>query len=516
MIELPDDELDKLFRKSSEELDPDYEPQDWNALSKRLDREDGKTPAGWLRKWWPIGILALLIPAGLGGYYWMNDAGLNKVNSAQKLNQNRNYSTSVAPHVPADTESVKEFKKEIHQKNALTQPDVIVKNETAENKLAENRNIESEPLKSDVEIAKKTDIDKGKSPKILPRSRFKAGRVYLNPDRSKGKEGNGAFSSTKKKFKNNKKVKVENTIAEGLKEEGIAGKEDSGHDLNSAIQIVQNNKINANNDNNSQSLQHPETSGIQEVNKTADENRLLIFAGALDHLLFSQMKLLQFPVIELSKISETAEPSKSAKSQEPYPKMAVRFGYSPDLSTVGLKNFSKPGSAVSLMIEYALMRRLYLQAGVVRSVKVYNAKADEYEWPSDWKPQEVYPTSVDGTCKMFEIPLNFRYDIIQNDRSKWFAGAGVSSYYIGNEKYIYNYPPGTSGKDLWWDYETKTGWYLLSHVNVSVGHERKISKNLSLLAEPYVKIPLKKVGYGKIDLLTVGMWLSIKYTPSFK
>lgn len=513
MIELPDDELDKLFRKSSEELDPDYEPKDWNALSKRLDREDGKTTAGWLRKWWPVGILVLLIPAGLGGYYRMNNAGSNKADRIQNVNVNRNSSISVAPHVPADTKSIKESKNESDQKEALLQSEAIANNETAKNTVEKNnnteKNTESEPLESGGKIAGKRDGNKTGSSTILPRSRFKTGGVYLNPDRSKGKEGNGAFSSSKNKSENNKKAGIENNITEDLKEEGISGKRDSGKDVNSAVQIGQNNKTNVNNYNNSQPVLHPDTNSIQEGSK------MLISAGTLDHLPFSQMKLLQFPAIELSKISETAEPSKPAKSQEPYPKMAVRFGYSPDLSTVGFKNFSKPGSAVSLMIEYALMHKLYLQAGVVRSVKVYNAKAREYEWPSDWKPQEVYPTSVDGTCKMFEIPLNLRYDIIQNDRSRWFAGAGVSSYYMGNEKYIYNYPEHTYG-DIWRDYETKTGWYWLSHVNASVGYERKISKNLSLLAEPYVKIPLKKVGYGKIDLLTIGMWLSIRYTPVFK
>jgi hypothetical protein len=61
MIELPDDELDKLFRKSSEELDPQFEPEDWNSLKKRLDETGWKTPAAWFRKWWPLGLLLLLI-----------------------------------------------------------------------------------------------------------------------------------------------------------------------------------------------------------------------------------------------------------------------------------------------------------------------------------------------------------------------------------------------------------------------------------------------------------------------
>lgn len=115
---------------------------------------------------------------------------------------------------------------------------------------------------------------------------------------------------------------------------------------------------------------------------------------------------------------------------------------------------------------------------------------------------------------MIEIPLNLRFDIAQNERSRWFVGAGASSYYMQNEKYDYNYPAHTYNI-IWNDYETSTGWFLLSHLNASAGFEYRFSKKLSLLAEPYVRVPIKKVGYGKVDLFSAGMWFSLRYTPVF-
>ncbi|RYZ34776.1 MAG: hypothetical protein EOP49_34165, partial [Sphingobacteriales bacterium] len=38
--ELPDDELDKLFRSSAEEFEPPYNADDWNSLRQRLDEDD--------------------------------------------------------------------------------------------------------------------------------------------------------------------------------------------------------------------------------------------------------------------------------------------------------------------------------------------------------------------------------------------------------------------------------------------------------------------------------------------
>ena len=85
MTELPDDELDKLFRKSSEEFDPTYEPEDWDALSKRLDQADGKKPAGWWWKWVPLGLLVFFIPAGLMMYYGTDKSVPDKNNKVVSM-----------------------------------------------------------------------------------------------------------------------------------------------------------------------------------------------------------------------------------------------------------------------------------------------------------------------------------------------------------------------------------------------------------------------------------------------
>ena len=503
MIELPDDELDKLFRKSSEELDPDYEPKDWNALSKRLDREDGKTPAGWFRKWWMVGMLALLIPAGLGVYYLLNHSDSNKGNT-KSASSNSTHSKSITPVESPNVESVSKSKDSFVKSGEVAE-NKIAENNTEETKNSKENNEKKTPESSKI-IAKTADIGKTQYSKVLPRSQSKTGGVYLEPNRSRRKVGEGAFYSFKNKAENSQKSTSQNRVPENLNKEIVPGKRNSDRDLNGNISIGQTDKTNASSTENNRLI-------IARPDSAEEENRLLLSANTLSHLPFSGIKPLQFPAIELSKTTQTAELPEQEKPQEPYPKMAFRFGYSPDLSSVGVKNFSKPGSAVSLMIEYALIRKLYLQIGVVRSEKVYNAKANEYElYP--YVTQINTPDNIDGTCNMFEIPLGVRYDLAQNKHSRWFAGTGFTSYYINKEKYVYNYKKYIHGQKAGW--EGKTGWYWLSHINVSAGYEYRVSKKLSLLAEPYVKIPIKKVGYGKVDLFTAGMWLSIRYTPVFK
>jgi len=505
MIELPDDELDKLFRKSSEELDPTYEPNDWNDLRKRLDQQDGRTPAGWWRKWWPLGVLALLIPAGIVLYRFAGENGGKEEGGRGVVLKGE--SNGVAEErgakaaggesgvvnesgVVGESEGLSDAADGARKENAV---DAGVDNGNSAvdngNKIADNGNkvagnskkdIGNELKASEKEAGKSSSkselnaaVNKGR--KLLPRSRSKAGGVYLEPNRSKVEGGDGALSIT-----NANAHGSETSLPQAISQQSVLAGE--------------------------------------SVTKADEASRTLISASALNS------KTLKWNALQLPGISEPvyelaeppAPPKRSSMSAEDQPLIAFRFGYSPDLSTVGLKNFSKPGSSVSLLVEYSVLPRLYLQSGVVWSRKDYYASSEAYQLPKHgWYPLKL--SGIDGVCKVLEIPLNVRYDIGSGERSRWFATGGFSSYHMNSEKYKYYYiDPNDPNAVKYPDWNGKTGWYLLSHANVSAGYEYRISRKLSLLAEPSIRMPLKRVGYGKVNLITTGLWLSVRYTPVFK
>lgn len=525
MIELPDDELDKLFRKSSEELDPTFDPNDWNELKKRLDAEDGIRPGGWFRKLWPLGLLLLFISGGLASYYWANDA--------EKKG------------------SIVETK--ILRKNAVTATEPVKSTELKEknNKSAikEETTSKTNDGLAGSTIDKKA-LTKSESGKILPRSRSKAGGVFLEPNLSLGKGGNGAFSSISKKEvkksagsdhsangtgngksdsdKTDVAVLGESTDLKSV-EKGMETQREQKTDFKKTTFPVEKRMVGARvaetrevGGNASQQRTVDNFEGVNASQAVAEGEkkeqeflRTIISANSLFSRNTVSNRKLILPKIKITELVIEAKAIEPEKQQEPVPKFAVRFSYSPDLSTVGIKNFSKPGAAFSLLAEYNIFHRLYAQTGVVTSEKKYNAKAGEYEWPASWNNQKARPISTDAICKVIEIPLNLRYDLVNSARSRWFTGAGMSSYYMQKENYVYNYAPHTYGV-IWKDHEAKTGWFLFSHINASAGYEYRLSKKLSLLAEPYVRIPVKRVGYGKVNLTTTGIWISVRYTPVFK
>ncbi|CAG5071618.1 hypothetical protein DYBT9623_03611 [Dyadobacter sp. CECT 9623] len=480
MIELPDDELDKLFRKSSEELDPQYDPEDWNSLKKQLDQHDGKG-AAWFKKWWPLGLLLLLIPIGYATYLWKSDNTLQngeaKVGELSPKPEQLKAERGEAGTVSDDTEKTSPAGKQKANDQAQTEVEVQLP-ATEKREIALKSQTEKLANKKLVK-ANKRDFSKPfpksgyktagvESRPLLPRSRSKAGGVYLEPNRSKTEGGDGAL---------------------------ILSESGSNNGRNTTDEL-------ANSGQNATTSVNPEP------------DRLAIPAAMLANRPLSWKNKGVEPEIDSVQPDNIPEPE-AKKEEVPQAKWAVRFGYSPDLSTVEMKNFTKPGTAVSLLAELSVLPRLFVQTGAVWSRKDYFAEAGSYILPGKWG-YDPKPESVDGICKVLEIPLNLRYDIVSGQRSRFFIGSGISSYYMLNEKYKYNYKYPDDPKIKYPSWEGTSGWFLLSHLNASAGYEYRISDKLSLLGEPYARIPLKRVGYGKVNLVTMGFWLSLRYTPAFR
>ncbi|WP_353722375.1 hypothetical protein [Dyadobacter sp. 676] len=501
MIELPDDELDKLFRKSSEELEPKYEPDDWNDLRKRLDQQDGKAPAGWWRKWWPLGVLALLIPAGIFLFEGKN-GGKEKGGRGVVLKRENGGTEEEGRGAEdgdgkaAGRESGVDEGSGVGRKSGVVEAPEEVAGVKKENVVGDKGNptvanankqlidqgnkvvgngkkhIDSELKANEKEAGKsssKSELNAAagnNGRKLLPRSRSKAGGVYLEPNRSKVEGGDGAISFTQAQ----------------------------------AMPDAQ------------------PTSPGESAAQAEQQTRTLISASALIGKV-PKWNVLQLPGVSapVQEVASEPAPKQSSMSADDRPLLAIRFGYSPDLSTVGLKDFSKPGTAVSLLVEYSVLPRLYLQSGAVWSRKDYYAPAEAYQLPRHGYYPPPALSGIDGVCKVLEVPLNVRFDIGSGERSRWFATGGFSSYHMNSEKYKYYYiDPKDPYAQKYPGWNGKTGWYWFSHVNVSAGYEYRISRKLSLLAEPSIRMPLKRVGYGKVNLITTGLWLSVRYTPVFK
>ena len=113
---------------------------------------------------------------------------------------------------------------------------------------------------------------------------------------------------------------------------------------------------------------------------------------------------------------------------------------------------------------------------------------------------------------MLEIPLNLRYDFSVAGSTLFFASAGFSSYLLTNENCNYYYNMFGREDCRSFNYSNKNN-YLLSSINLSLGVETGISNSMSLLIAPYVKIPSRNIGFGQVQMNSVGINFALKFAP---
>jgi hypothetical protein len=231
-------------------------------------------------------------------------------------------------------------------------------------------------------------------------------------------------------------------------------------------------------------------------------------SAATDSVLTSQ-NILQTENTEQS--SATKPKIKSGKLN----RFEISGIFGPDFSNVGFVSPEKTGVNIGLMVGYRFTERFSIQTGVLHSRKHYTAVGESYKgYPgANLNITYVKMDWVDANCLMWDIPINIRYDILLRPKQRAFISAGFSSYILSEEDLQYHFRYyGDPGYRAWTNQENSS--YMMSVVNLSVGYEQRISSSFSLQAEPFLKIPTREIGYGNINLNSLGIFLSIKYTPA--
>lgn len=519
---MSDDELDRLFSESAEKMDFDFDPDSWAKMSKKLDAAAlPPSSSRGANPWFKRSLLLLVgLLAFVGGYFLL------------KPSKNQSKETLVDVVKKAENEQTRiDSKKYVETSKVDT--DNLKLNEravkTIENTESAKANITTKEADILVKNDKNSEIKKSiETEKSIEKQKM----AFSNKSPEKhSKEGkNNGFSEKRNKIHNNSKDKVSakntktrsaNTISSKVSIESNSNNSLAQTKVFSTIRKVSKSEKRTNE---SQTFNNSEISNSIEnlssnnqisnstpANLTIEENRLelnnLDFLSPKGTFIKSSINL---PIITFeSPQKETPVVPKS--SPQSFKKgLYFRVGISPDLSLVTMDELTKSGSNTALLIEYRFNNRLSIQGGVLRSMKYYDAYPESYEWPYNW-PTPPKLVDINATCKMLDIPLNIRYDISQKKLSRFFVSAGATSYIMLNEKYVYNYENPADPKIKWKDWEGKTGPYYLGVLNFSMGYEYQLFRKLSIQAEPFFKMPITHVGFGQVNLSTLGLLVSAKY-----
>ena len=182
-----------------------------------------------------------------------------------------------------------------------------------------------------------------------------------------------------------------------------------------------------------------------------------------------------------------------------------------ELSAVRFARLMPPGQSVGLKVEYQLTSRLRINTGVLRTNQIFDANGADYYMPASTGTPGATLMWVAGTAQVLDIPLNLRYDLLVRPRYGLFASAGLSSVLMRDERYRYEFRVNGQLEEAEAS-QANGSQHLFSDFNLSVGYERPLGQGRwSAQVEPFVKLPLSGVGMGRVLVSSAGVQFALKY-----
>ncbi|MDQ7948770.1 MAG: outer membrane beta-barrel protein, partial [Pedobacter sp.] len=195
-------------------------------------------------------------------------------------------------------------------------------------------------------------------------------------------------------------------------------------------------------------------------------------------------------------IEEVADPKPIKKTSKRFP-ISLALAAGPDFNSTTSAIGGKTNVAIGLGIGVGITRKLSLQTGINYGHKNYDADAYNYTFNNPNTKNTI--AEVNASCKVIEIPLRASLNVSDNKKRSIDVNAGLSSYLMLKEDYVYKYTPESGRSDRLVE-AVNENQHILSVVDLSATYNIKLNQKLAFGIEPYVKIPISGIGVGSVPL----------------
>lgn len=179
-----------------------------------------------------------------------------------------------------------------------------------------------------------------------------------------------------------------------------------------------------------------------------------------------------------------------------------------DVTSIEMQKVKKIGYDLGVVAGYEINERWSVEGGLLSSEKAYYSSGEHL-----YKAYTLPGTQLreaEGDCRMWEVPLAVRYRFNPEKQGGWFASVGTSSYFMKKESYDYTYYYTATGQEVKrsrsYDSDSR---HLFAAAQLSGGYTRRVGRSVDIRIEPYLKLPLRKVGYYELPLTSFGVHAGI-------
>jgi hypothetical protein len=446
MLYMKEDDMDEMLRKAAENYEVDVrKAADWNAVYAAVHENEATAPAEKKKKKrFFVFWWLLLIPLG-----WIANTEYNKFYTARTLAKNNSTNSVQKKNSAADAKQTAPQKSFIDKNSPANNTTIAIDNSTANAGMHQNKTLKTFSLKRSKENNFKTE------PSLLNQqgTNLQTQTPVINQTINNSTTSNPATQQTNIQNQASSSNQTSSNIADN--------------------KIVNNSQTN-----------------IPSSDSTQQKNSLPVVAD-------NNTK---------NKQNQTAKStSLKLKTNSHYFYGGLIAGT--DLSFIKYQKAQPLGYNVGLLVGYKF-NKISIESGISLDKKNYYTTGeyfDKSKIPFFWNAELL---SANGYCRMYEIPLNIKYDISTNKKHTWFAAAGLSSYLMNKEFYNYAYKKdGVNGSGSYPYFHTTKNWF--SVVNLSAGYQLQMNAKTNLRIEPYYKTTLSGVGTGNLTITSAGLNIGI-------
>lgn len=484
MANLSEKDIDKIFREGSKKHEFPFKESAWNNMEAMLDEQDRKRKFGYLTK----ALLGLVVFAFVI-YVLLPE------NSIEANQDKVEISESLSKSNPSN-----EAREEFSNSNTIETSNSHKTNQSKYNSLGNDRNEQSNKSTSNVEIN-----EASKATELID---IKDNNNSVDATRD---------NKTSLKTINNRKTNVQTNISKNQnldtnranKNQKIISPKPSNSSLNDNKIIA--NSIIKNNIEKSSSIV-PLSKDIEEDksedsrDKTTGINNSIAIAPSIPLIGLKYIEREQdekFPLNEISKING---------------KSRFSFGLLVGLewTTADMNRSLKRGYRLGANVSYRINNKFLVTSGLTFSRKTYLTEGENYKPLKKWD-QGIVPETVDGTCNIFEIPVELSYFLAGNNRNSFYISAGISTFIMDKEWYGFSFTDPTHETDpnirkrennLEVD---KKALHYFGIGTLAIGYQRRINKNTLLQLEPYFQLPFDGIGIGQVNLISTGFQVKVSF-----
>lgn len=455
MINRNIEDIDKLFREglNPEENPVAFQEGDWSKLQQRLDRhERNKRGIFWLSRLSGVAALILLFFA-----LWtlLPEGSKQVIQQAEVQQKEQKSNNEQKPSIASQGAT---------NRTGKTEPDsnkLLAQNKTIKEKGSEKRfNIQT--------IGKKTVHQDTLGVDIASQGATKIGGK-AEPDSNKSL----AQNKTIKERLNEKQPNVQ-TVEKKTAHQDTLGIENLSI-KNSPESPRANSKE-----------QHP---SLPETGKSSNEKRSSVKEEPL------------YATIE--------EPNDQLLSERAVRKLALSILAAPDYNGVNNLNNASLGNDFGLMVSYKVAKNWSFSTGGIYAKKIYETGFNNYT-PTKNIWTNYYPKSVSADCRVLDIPLNISYTLLKGKNYTISAGTGMSSYMMLKEDYRFTYAETDTNIPLTYS-AVNENKHWLSVLNLQASIEQRLSSRISIGLQPYMKIPLRNIGFAGVKLQSFGVAANLSW-----